>query len=202
MEKEWLQLSLDGTAGDRAKVSDLAIKESIEGELEKVRQALLTIRQALLLEGMKVTDDYFHTMKETQFSQEETLLYPRVRYNSERQTVSFHWERLQRRITKAKPNVKVNPQRGSGYSYSAYSRSSRTGQKRRVQVFLTSKHVSINKTSKRISKREFAKEPEWVRIAGEIVEDHLCQLRKENNAVASVSRALANFERLFRERVV
>ena len=36
MEKAWLQLSLEGAADDRAKVSDSTIKECIEGELEKV----------------------------------------------------------------------------------------------------------------------------------------------------------------------
>lgn len=200
MEKDWVSLALEGSVQDRREVDDIEIDVSIEMELRNIRSSLVRIRQALLLDGMKITDDFYETARETRFTDEETMLSPRVRYNEERQTVSFYWERTERHIRSAKGNEKGNQRYGRGYSYLAYSRSSRNGQKRRVKVFLGSKHVPINKTTKRISASAFAGEPEWARIAGEIIEDHLCHLRKENDAVATVSRALARLEKMAKER--
>lgn len=199
MQKDCLWLSLEGTVADRAEISDSEIENGVQGELAKIRKSLIKLRQLLLLKGMKTTDDYFQTMKEAQFSKDETLLYPRVRYNEQRQTVSFYWERLQRRIRKAEGDAKAQSQLGRGHSYLAYARSSLTGQKRRVKVFLSAKHVSINKTTKRIPLKEFENEPEWARIVGPMVDEQLSQLRKENDSIAGISRALSRLEKLRKE---
>ena len=199
MQKDCLWLSLEGTVADRAEISDSEIENGVQGELEKIRKSLITLRQLLLLKGMKTTDGYFQTMKEAQFSKDETLLYPRVRYNEQRQTVSFHWERLQRRIRKAEGEAKAQSRLGRGRSYLAYARSSLTGQKRRVKVFLSAKHIAINKTTKRIPLKEFENEPEWARIVGPMIDEQLSQLRKENDSIAGISRALSRLEKLRKE---
>lgn len=200
MEKDFLNLALQEGSEERKNIPDSVILRRISDEYLSIERSINRIREALLLSGMKTTDEYFEMMKQTRFTSEETLIYPRVRFNSERHTVSFYWERLQRRIVNiGNVNSSIPSKYGRGYSYQAFVPNPKTGRKRKVKVCLSSKHIPINKTTKRISSSSFTNEPEWVRIAGEIVEKRLCLLRRENDAVASLSRALARMRNVLKE---
>ena len=201
MKQKWMVLAENLECDRRQEVCQNEIDEALLNEIRQIKASIQTIREILFFEGVKVTDDYVEMMRQTRFSKDETSLYPRVRYNKDRGTVSFYWERIEKHIHELRSDAVIQSAKGRGHSYLGYVKGFTVGAKRKVKVVLTSKHVRINKKSKSIPSTAFDREPDWVRIAGAIVEKRLCRLRKENDALASLSRRLYFLDELLKSRI-
>ena len=156
MKQKWMLLAENLEFDQRQEVCQNEIDEALLNEIRQIKASLQTIREILFFEGVKVTDDYVEMMRQTRFSKEETSLYPRVRYNKDRGTVSFYWERIEKHIHELRSDGVIQSAKGRGHSYLGYVKGFTTGAKRKVKVVLTSKHVRINKKSKSIPSTAFA----------------------------------------------
>lgn len=163
------------------------------GQMQKAVEAL---RQSLFRQGRTATDLYIQMAKENAFGPDETKLFPRVRLDKRYGSPSFYWERLIRHvypITPTKPLVKTP---GKGRSYEAFVRRKGSSKKEKMRVVLLSEHVPINKKTLSVPMRVFDGEPEWARLAAQLIEPQLTALRVQNKALSDISRALIRLVRL------
>lgn len=183
-QKQGILMGLDDDIADaRAAVSQM-------------RNAVEALRQSLFRQGRTATDLYIQMAKENAFGPEETKLLPRVRLDKRYGTPSFYWERMIRHVyptTSAKPLVKTP---GKGRSYEAFVRRKGSPKKEKMRVVLLSEHVPINRKTLSVPMRVFDREPEWARLAAQLIEPQLTALRVQNKALSDISRSLIRLVRL------
>lgn len=175
------------------------IAEAMQAEIQILHDGIAKIRQLLLIQGLGVTD-IFHAMKhDTAFSEEETLIAPRVRMDERRGTPNFYWERT---IRHAYPLGASQTERRAGKTktYQAFVRRKGSTTKTKMQVYLLSKHVPLLKKTQSVSMKEFAHEPEWVRTAAALIEPQLAELRRLATAIGVVNRDLSRFEQMMKKQ--
>ena len=196
---DWSLMADAKQAESRRGLAKEEISEAILNEVEAMHLAITHIRKFLLVYGLAVTDLYHDMKHETAFSEEETLIAPRVRMDERSGTPSFYWERI---VRHAYPVGTSEPEthRGKTRSYRAYVRCRGSKNKTKMQVYLLSKHVPLLKKSQSVSMREFDHEPEWVQTAAALIEPRLTELRRLSTAIGSVNRSLIRFEQMMKKQ--
>lgn len=192
----WSDLAAPGRVGERSQLTNEDFERALATGVSDLEDIIADLRWCLLVRGLAVTDLYFKMSRENAFSKEETLLVPRIRMDERYGTPSFYWERTIRHAYPLTSRGKMQPNKGKGRSYEAYVRCKGAVKKEKMRVVLLSKHVPINKTTLSVSMKEFDKEPEWARMAAQLVEPELVELRRQAKALSAVSRAVKNFSRL------
>lgn len=193
---EWFRLANSNDPQERAAIQPDCACNHLTEQVAALKQAVEEARAVLYFLGKRATDDYYATAKEHRFSSEETKISPRVRIDPRYGTPSFYWERLKRRFFRTTAATKPREKNGRGRSYIAYVPVNGSKSKVRMKVVLTSEHVKINHRTLRIASSEFAGEPEWARLTGELVEDQLQIIRRLNRQLSSLSRSISQLEKL------
>ena len=185
MQKEdWEKLSCIDNRALRAKLKDEIIIEAFQEQLDLMSNSIETMRLIFLSAGLKATDSYIEMSKKYAFTKDETLINPRVRMDSRYKTPSFFWEKTIRHAVPLNIKVKSNITR----SYEAFVRVKGAESKRKMRVYLLSKHVPINKRTQMTTMSNFENEPAWAKIAAELIEPKLTLLRKLSGDLSNISR--------------
>ena len=185
MQKEdWEKLSCIDNRVLRAKLKDEIIIEAFQEQLNLMSNSIETMRLIFLSAGLKTTDSYIEMSKKYAFTKDETLINPRVRMDSRYKTPSFFWEKTIRHAVPLNTKIKSNITR----SYEAFVRVKGVESKRKMRVYLLSKHVPINKRTQMTTMTNFENEPAWAKIAAELIEPKLTLLRKLSGDLSNISR--------------
>lgn len=198
-QRDWTLMADPQQAELRWSLASGEIAEAMQAEIRVLHDGIAKIRQLLLIQGLGVTD-IFHAMKhETAFSEEETLIAPRVRMDERRGTPNFYWERT---IRHSYPLGASQAERRAGKTrtYQAFVRRQGSKTKTKMQVYLLSKHVPLLKKTQSVSMKEFSQEPEWVRTAAALIEPQLTELRRLATAIGTVNRSLCRFEQMLKKQ--
>lgn len=197
---EELYLAAEGSPADRDRISEKEIADVVRQEIEGIQTSLQRIRVAYFLLGMKVTDPFYQMMRSTMYSADRTHLCPRVRFDPRYQTPSFSWERIEQHVLPGHTRHKPKKEKGKGRSYMAFVRMKGAARKEKAKVVLTSRHLKINRKTHSLSAAAFEGEPEWAKVAGELIETKLSVLRRQNRALSNISRAVHRFKSLVHEK--
>lgn len=197
---EELYLAAEGSPADRDRISEKEIADVVREEIEGIQMSLKRIRVAYFLLGMKVTDPFYQMMRSTMYSGDRTHLCPRVRFDPRYQTPSFSWERIEQHVLPGHTGHKPKKEKGKGRSYMAFVRMKGAARKEKAKVVLTSRHLKINPKTHSLSAAAFEGEPEWAKVAGELIETKLSVLRRQNRALSNISRAVHRFKSLVHEK--
>ena len=136
---DWKSLA-EGTPRDREDISNTAITQATADAVSDIRSSVQGLREILFFVGMKASDRFFCEAKAQLFQKEETLLYPRVRWDKRTNTPSFSWERLKRNI-RPLTGTTFSASRGKGHSYRARLPKKNGVSSTTVKVVLTSEYV-------------------------------------------------------------
>lgn len=186
--------------------SPVAARHSLrQGELntcvlEKVtviEKAVGDLRALLFLQGVVATDFYYSKAKEMAFSEEETKVLPRVRWDDRYGTPCFQWERLVRRTF---PISESEARRFKKTRGTYVGLVKKNGRKVRMRVCLSGKVVPLQKATDAIARSTFDKEPPWAQFAGESAEAKLRQLRKMARQVTAIVKHLSLLKTLAMEK--
>ena len=143
---------------------------------------------------------FYQMMRSTMYSGDRTRLCPRVRFDPRYKTPSFSWERIEQHVLPGDTGHKPKKEKGKGRSYMAFVRMKGAARKEKAKVVLTSRHLKINRKTHALSAAAFEGEPEWARVAGELIERKLSVLRRQNRALSNISRAVHRFKSLVHEK--
>ena len=187
MQKEdWIKLSCIDNKTLREKLTDEIVVEGLQEQLGLMSNAIKTMRVIFLCAGLKVTDGYIEMSKKYAFTKDETLINPRIRLDPRYKTPSFFWERTVRRAVPLNATVKS----GSTRSYEAYVRVKGAATKKKMRVYLLSKHVLINKRTQMTALSNFEHEPAWAKMAAELIESRLATLRMLSSDLSKINRQI------------
>lgn len=185
-KEDWAELSVNDNKILRAKLTDQIVIEALQEQLGLISDSIETIRLIFLSAGLKATDSYIEMSKKYAFTKDETLINPRVRMDSRYKTPSFFWEKTIRHVMPLNTKVKS----GSTRSYEAYVRVKGSATKKKMRVYLLSKHVPVNARTKMTTMSNFENEPTWARMAAELIEPKLTLLRKLSCDLSNISRQI------------
>lgn len=172
----------------RQAVEQDRVVELINSQLQAIECALKNLRIILYFQGLYATDFYHTKAKELAFTQEETKILSRVRWDARYKTPSFGWEKITR---KAFPITDIDAQRFKKKPGSYLGFVGRKGKRTRQKIVLTSKAVPLQKATSSIARSSFSKEPIWAQIAGETAEEKLRLLRKQAKQLAAIAKHLS-----------
>lgn len=153
-----------------------------------IEAAVSNLRALLFLKGVVATDFYHSKAKEMAFSDEETKVLPRVRWDERYGTPNFQWERLTRRTFPISESEALQFKKTRG-TYVGFVR--KNGRKVRMKVCLSGKVVPLQKATDAVARSTFDKEPTWAQFAGESAEAKLRKLRKIARQVTAIAKHLS-----------
>lgn len=185
-KEDWAELSVNDNKILRAKLTDQIVIEALQEQLGLISDSIEAMRLIFLSAGLKATDSYIEMSKKYAFTKDETLINPRVRMDSRYKTPSFFWEKTIRHVMPLSTKVKS----GSTRSYEAYVRVKGSATKKKMRVYLLSKHVPVNTRTKMTTMSNFENEPTWARMAAELIEPKLTLLRKLSCDLSNISRQI------------
>ena len=185
-KEDWAELSVNDNKILRAKLTDQIVIEALQEQLGLISDSIEAMRLIFLSAGLKATDSYIEMSKKYAFTKDETLINPRVRMDSRYKTPSFFWEKTIRHVMPLSTKVKS----GSTRSYEAYVRVKGSATKKKMRVYLLSKHVPVNTRTKMTTMSNFENGPTWARMAAELIEPKLTLLRKLSCDLSNISRQI------------
>lgn len=185
-KEDWAELSVNDNKILRAELTDQIVIEALQEQLGLISDSIEAMRLIFLSAGLKATDSYIEMSKKYAFTKDETLINPRVRMDSRYKTPSFFWEKTIRHVMPLSTKVKS----GSTRSYEAYVRVKGSATKKKMRVYLLSKHVPVNTRTKMTTMSNFENEPTWARMAAELIEPKLTLLRKLSCDLSNISRQI------------
>lgn len=185
-KEDWIKLSCVDNKILREKLTDEIIIGALQEQLSLMSNSIETIRLIFLSAGLKATDSYIEMSKKYAFTKDETLINPRIRLDPRYKTPSFFWEKTIRHAVPLNATVKSGPMR----SYEAYVRVNGSATKKKMRVYLLSKHVPVNTRTKMTTMSNFEDEPTWARMAAELIEPKLTLLRKLSGDLSNISRQI------------
>lgn len=185
-QDDWVDLSCVDNNALRAKLTDEIIVKALQEQLGLISQSIETMRLIFLSTGLKVTDSYIEMSKKYAFTKDETLINPRVRLDTRYKTPSFFWEKTIRHVVPLNAKTKSISTR----SYEAFVRVKGVEGKRKMRVYLLSKHVPINRRTQMTTMSNFENEPTWAKLAAELIEPKLTLLRKLSGNLSNINRQI------------
>lgn len=186
---ELLQLA-QSTSAERANINLGELQKLENEQLVVIAEAIAVIRHLLYLKGIMATDFYHCKSSDMAFTNEETSILPRVRWDARYGVPSFLWEKLiKRSIPIAEHEAQGFKKRPGVYISRARLKNGKLGGF--VKVVMSGKTIALQKSTDSIAKSTFDNEPTWAQFAGESAERKLRQLRKQSKQVSSMSKHLS-----------
>ena len=188
----WRSLAGLPVADRRAKIDDQALARHVKEFASSTRQAVQEMRELLYLRGLLASDAYFEAAKENLYTENETAITPRIRWDEKSGTATFYWERTVKHIYPLAPSAAIHPNKGKGKSYKAVFKIGKGANARKVtrKVVLLSEHVRLSQRTDSIAPSTFQKEPLWSRTLGPLTEEKLTVLRKQSKLLTQINRCL------------
>lgn len=178
----------NGPAAMRHVNLDRELDNCAAEEVAAIEKAASNLRSILFLKGILATDFYHSKAKEMAFSEEETKVLPRVRWDDRYGTPCFQWERLTRRTFPISEREAKQFKKTRGTYVGLVKKN---GRKVRMKVCLSGKVIPLQKATDAVARSTFDKEPAWAQFAGESAEAKLRQLRKQARQITAIAKHLS-----------
>lgn len=176
------------SAAARHAVQTRELDACLSEEVATIEKAVGNLRALFFLKGVMATDFYYSKAKEMAFSEEETKVLPRVRWDARYRTPCFQWERLTRRTF---PITESEAKRFKKTRGTYVGLVKKNGRKVLMKVCLSGKVVPLQKATDAVARSTFDKEPPWAQFAGESAEAKLRQLRKQARQITAIAKHLS-----------
>lgn len=196
MASKWFDLANEKIDSRRDKALYGEVETFCQHQLDTIQECIQQLREAIFFRGRLVSDTYYETAKNSLYTEQETTVNPRVRWDANNGTPHFYWEKTLRRVFAIGRSEPVTKSVGKGRSYVAYVRCKGAKSKQRMRVVLASKYIRLNARTQSISMTAFKDEPAWAKVTGELTEQKLTVLRKQAKLLADISASVARYRRL------